>query len=232
MDEMADMPEPVLPTVVRPALADRQGYLIITGTPRGHNAFYDLYHEAQTDPAWFTHLAKASETGILPDEELEAAKTMMSESAYQQEFECDWASNVEGAIYGKELAKIEDKGQICSVPYDAGSRVNTAWDLGVADATAVWWFQIIGRAIHVIDYYENRNEGLPHYVRVLDDRGYLYGRHYAPHDIPQAIYRYGKQILGSYFFLLEKLGIVAFQYRLLLKTYSLFQQVLKSQNRG
>ena len=183
MDEMADMPAPVLPTVVRPALADRRGYLIITGTPRGHNAFYDLYHEAQTDPTWFTHLAKASETGILPDDELEAAKTMMSESAYAQEFECDWASNVEGAIYGKELAKVEDKGQICAVPYDTASRVHTAWDLGVADATSIWFFQFSGKAIHVIDYYENRNEGLPHYARVLDDRGYLYGRHYAPHDI-------------------------------------------------
>ena len=197
MDEMADMPEPVLPTVVRPALADRQGYLIVTGTPRGHNAFYELYHESMKDDAWFCHLAKASDTGILPQEELEAARTMMSESAYEQEFECSWQANIEGAVYGRELQKCEQDNRITHVPYDTRYKVNTAWDLGVADATAIWFFQNVGKAIHVIDYYEQRNEGLPHFARILEERGYLYGYHLAPHDIEHRELGTGKSRLET-----------------------------------
>ena len=197
MDEMADMPEPVLPTVVRPALADRQGYLIVTGTPRGHNAFYELYHESMKDDAWFCHLAKASDTGILPTEELEAAKTMMSISAYEQEFECSWAANIEGAVYGRELQKCEQDTRITHVPYDTRYKVNTAWDLGVADATAIWFFQNVGKAIHVIDYYEQRNEGLPHFARILEEWGYLYGYHQEPHDIDHREIGTGKSRLET-----------------------------------
>ena len=184
LDEYADMPEPVLPEIVRPALSDRKGYMIAIGTPRGHNAFYELYREAVNSPdTWFSYLAGASMTGIIDDEELEAAKTMMSLDSYAQEFECSWVANIPGAIWGKELQGIEDNDQITEVPYDPAHKVHTAWDLGVADATAIWFYQLVGRAIHVIDYYEERGEGLPHFARVLDERGYLYGRHYAPPDI-------------------------------------------------
>jgi phage terminase large subunit len=69
------------------------------------------------------------------------------------------------------------------VPYDPAHRVDTWWDLGVGDSTAIWFTQTVGRAVHVIDYYEARNEGLPHYCKILSERRYLYGEHYAPHDI-------------------------------------------------
>jgi len=184
LDEYADMPEPVLPEIVRPALSDRKGYMIAIGTPRGHNAFYELYREAVANPkTWFSYLAGAAATDIIDQEELDAAKTMMSTDAYAQEFECSWVANVPGAIWGKELQKIEDAKQITKVPYDPARKVNTSWDLGVADATAIWFYQLVGKAIHVIDYYEARNEGLPHYVEILSKRGYLYGEHNAPHDI-------------------------------------------------
>ena len=191
MDEMADMPEPVLPEIVRPALSDRRpgrkfggGYMIAIGTPRGHNAFYDLYHEATAAPdVWFSYLAGASQTGILPEDELESAQTMLSADTYAQEYECSWRANIPGSIWGKELQLLEEKDRITEVPYDPAHRVHTSWDLGVADATAIWFYQSVGRAIHVVDYYEARNEGLPHFARVLDERGYLYGRHYAPPDI-------------------------------------------------
>ncbi len=111
LDEYADMPEPMLPEIVRPALSDRQGYMIAIGTPRGHNAFYELYREAVNNPeTWFAYLAGASATKILPDDELDAARTMMSEDAYAQEFECSWVANVPGAIWGKELEGIEASG--------------------------------------------------------------------------------------------------------------------------
>ena len=73
--------------------------------------------------------------------------------------------------------------RITNVPYDPSVRVDTFWDLGVNDSTVIWFVQKVGRAVHIIDFYENRGEGLPHYVKVLQDKGYLYGEHNAPHDI-------------------------------------------------
>ena len=183
LDEYADMPEPVLPEIIRPALSDRKGWMIAIGTPRGHNAFYELFREAVVSDDWFAYLAGAAKTGILPAEELDAARTMMSSDAYDQEFECSWVANVPGSVWGKELQKIDDAGQITEVPLDPNHRVHTSWDLGVADSTAIWFYQLVGRSVHVIDHYEERGEGLPHFARVLEDRGYLYGRHYAPPDI-------------------------------------------------
>lgn len=183
MDEVAQMPENVFPEVIRPALSDRKGWAAFIGTPKGHNAFYDLYEEASASDDWLCAIYRASETGLLDDEELAAARKTMSEDQYMQEFECSWNANVPGAIYGKELEAAQTEGKITKVPYDPSAKVDTWWDLGVGDSTAIWFTQTIGRAVHVIDFYEARNEGLPHYCKVLMDRKYLYGTHNAPHDI-------------------------------------------------
>jgi hypothetical protein len=112
MDEVADMPETLFPEIIRPALSDRKGSALFIGTPRGHNAFFDLYEAAKNDKDWFTAVFKASETGIVDMEELEAAKTMMSQDQFDQEFECSWVANVPGAIYGKEMQKALEEGRI------------------------------------------------------------------------------------------------------------------------
>ena len=106
-------------------------------------------------------------------------------------------ANIEGSVYGRELQKCEQDTRITHVPYDTRYKVNTAWDLGVADATAIWFFQNVGKAIHVIDYYEQRNEGLPHFARILEERGYLYGYHLAPHDIEHRELGTGKSRLET-----------------------------------
>ena len=184
IDETADMPETVFPEVLRPALADRGGYAIFIGTPRGHNAFFDYWQLAAEEKGWYRVMFKASETEILAPEELEAARGAMTPEQYDQEFECSFIAAVPGAIFGKELQAIEEKGQVTHVPHDPGVRVDTYWDLGIGDATSIWFTQSAGRgALHVIDFFEARGEGLPFYARVLDEKGYLYGTHNAPHDI-------------------------------------------------
>lgn len=183
MDEVADMPENVFPEVLRPALSDRKGFCIFLGTPKGHNAFYEKYEEAVANDDWLAAVYRASETGILDQEELDAAKVMMSRDQYAQEFECSWNANVPGAVYGKELEEAQADGRVTNVPYNPASKVNTFWDLGIGDSTSIWFTQNIGRAVHVIDYYEARGEGLPHYCKVLASKNYLYGEHNAPHDI-------------------------------------------------
>lgn len=183
MDEVADMPESVFPEIIRPALSDRKGWCFFVGTPKGQNAFYEMYEHSVVSDGWFTAVHKASETGILDDEELRSAKEAMTADQYAQEYECSWAANVPGAIFGKELSVSLEQGRIGKVPHDPSVKVDTFWDLGVGDSTAIWFTQSVGRAVHVIDFYENRGEGLPHYCKVLQAKPYLYGDHFAPHDI-------------------------------------------------
>jgi len=183
MDEVADMPESVFPEVIRPALSDRAGFCYFVGTPKGQNMFFELYEQALQSDEWLTAIHKASETNIVAADELESAAQTMTVDQYAQEYECSWVANVPGSIFGKEMEAAMESGRICNVPYDPTSRVDTFWDLGVGDSTAIVFTQSVGRAIHVIDCYEARGEGLPHYVNVLQKKDYLYGDHFAPHDI-------------------------------------------------
>lgn len=183
MDEVADMPEAIFPEVIRPALSDRKGGCAFIGTPAGHNYFFDLWEAAGDTKGWARRMYRASETKIVDDDELEAAKAAMSIDQYNQEFECSWLANTPGAIFGKELTAASEADRITDVPYDPSVPVDTWWDIGVHDYTSIWLTQRIGRAVHVIDYYEGRGEGLPHYAAHLQSTGYLFGRHHGPHDL-------------------------------------------------
>lgn len=182
LDEFGLMKGQTWSQVVRPALADRQGWALFIGTPNGRNAFYEICQQAKTEPGWFFQEFKASQTGILPEEELRAARSQMSEDEYQQEFECSFEASVRGAIYAKELATARNDERIRNVPYDPILPVHTAWDLGVGDSTAIWFAQQVGSELRLIDYHEASGEGLHYYAGVLSSKGYTYGRHLAPHD--------------------------------------------------
>lgn len=90
--------------------------------------------------------------------------------------------SVEGAYYKNQFAAIYKDGRICE-GFNNKAPVYTAWDIGVGDSTAIWFYQRVGNEIHLIDFYENSGEGLEHYAKVLKDKGYNYKQHYAPHDI-------------------------------------------------
>lgn len=95
-----------------------------------------------------------------------------------------FSKSIEGAYFSKQIEKLEADGRYTLVPHEVLLPVHTAWDLGMDDSTAIWFFQYErSGAYRMIDYYENSGEGLPHYAKVLNDRGYEYGRHIAPHDI-------------------------------------------------
>lgn len=182
LDEYADFPPSAWPEVIRPALADKQGWATWIGTPKGHNAFFDVWQSAQDNPEWYTLRLKASDTGIIAPKELEAAAKSMTADQYRQEFETDFEAAIQGAYFGRELREAEEDGRITTVPYDKKAEVHTAWDLGIADTTAIWFAQSIGREVHIIDYYENSGWGLDHYVAMLKQKPYNYGTHWLPHD--------------------------------------------------
>lgn len=89
----------------------------------------------------------------------------------------------DGAIYGKQLKEARDEDRITSIPIEKSIPVNTFWDLGRNDTTAIWFHQQVGFEHRFIDYYESRLVDLDHYIRVLKDKDYLYGDHYLPHDV-------------------------------------------------
>ncbi len=192
LDEYAQMNPKMYSEVIRPALSDRKGWGIFIGTPKGKNEFYDIYHTAVEKKGWKRFLFKASETGILDDEELEMAQQDMAESEFEQEYECSWSAALRGAYYAKEMEAAYDEERIGKVPYDPSKQVITAWDLGVSDSTSIWFAQYDGKAINLIDYYENSGEGLPHYIDLLNQKGYNYGAHIAPHDIVVREFSTGK----------------------------------------
>jgi phage terminase large subunit len=183
-DEYADMDPRVWPEILRPALSDRKGWAAFIGTPKGRNSFYELHRESLTNPDWFSTVLKSSETGLIAETELQDARRQMSEDQFNQEYECSFDAAIVGAYYGKLMREAEEAkpSRITTVPYDPACAVWTAWDLGIRDATAIWFSQIVGREVHVIDYYEASGADLGHYVREIKNRPYTYGGHILPHD--------------------------------------------------
>lgn len=182
LDEYGDMAPRVWPEVIRPTLADREGWAIFIGTPRGRNHFADQWQRAGSDPDYLALMLKASETGILKKAELEAARAEMTPAQYAAEFECSFDAAVPGAYYAAEFERIAETGRITRVPWDPAQPVTTAWDLGVGDSTAIWFAQRAGREVHLIDYAEASGVGLDHYAKLLSEKPYAYEQHLLPHD--------------------------------------------------
>jgi phage terminase large subunit len=203
LDEYADMDPRVWSEVIRPALADRQGWAVFIGTPRGRNAFFELWRRAQSDGGWFSLMLRASDSGLIPAGELALARRDLSEEQYLQEFECSFDAAVVGSYYGKLMAQAEINKRIAGVPYDPSALVWTSWDLGIRDATAIWFAQVVGREIRIIDYYEASGVDLGHYVREINLRPYAYAGHIVPHDAQAKELGTGKSRLE----VLESLGL-------------------------
>lgn len=183
LDEFADFHPAAWPEVIRPRLSDRRGWATFIGTPKGRNAFYEVWANALAVPdEWFTLMLRASETGILSEEELADARKALTPEQYAQEYECSFDAAIIGAYYGKLIADAERDGRIGEVPYDPALPVLTSWDLGMGDSTAIWLWQVGPEGLRIIDCYENHNQALPHYAAELDARGYKYGNDYVPHD--------------------------------------------------
>lgn len=182
LDEYGDQRPTVWGEIIRPLLADRRGWATFIGTPKGKNHFYDIREQARTSPEWMYLELKASATGALDDEELADAKRTMTDAQYQQEFECAFDVPALGAIYASEYQNARNDGRFCNLPYDPALEVSTHWDIGIGDATAIWFAQRHQAEVRIIDYYEASGQPLNHYVSVLNDKPYTYGYDWLPHD--------------------------------------------------
>jgi phage terminase large subunit len=170
---------------IRPILTANDGFAVFISTPRGKNHLFELYQIAESSPHWFAYKMTVEETGHIPLSEIEKEKAegIMSDDLIQQEYYCSFDLGVEGSYYAKYLDRMRLKGQIGMVPFEAGFKVHVSIDIGVRDSTTLLFFQVIGQTVRIIDCYENSKVGLEHYVKVIEQKPYSYGKFIAPHDI-------------------------------------------------
>lgn len=203
MDEYGDFRPSVWGNVIRPTLSDKQGWAVFGGTPKGKNQFWDIYETARLNPEeWFLLRLKASESGLLPQSELDAVAKQISDDQYMQEYECSFEAAILGAFYGTEMRLAQDEKRITKVDYDPSLRTYTSWDLGYRDDTAIWWYQVVRGEIHVIDFHAVSGASIKEIAKIVTDKPYHYEKHYLPHDArAKTLAAQGKSIieqLGEY----------------------------------
>ncbi len=216
LSEYALMP-PDIYSFIRPILAANGGWVAIVGTPRGKTHFWALWKIAQELPEWKIFIHKASEIGHIPHDVLMRERAQMDEGLFLQEYECSFERGISGSWYGTHLDALKLRGQIGYVPWEPGLLTHTAWDIGVNDSTAIIWFNVVGdgSVIRIIDAYSNNNVGLDHYVKIIKEKPYLYGKHFAPFDLKVrewgggAITRFEKaKQMELDFTLVDQIGVV------------------------
>ena len=193
IDEYAQIHPMLYGEVISATLADRKGWCVFMGTPKGQNHFYDLWDKALQNTNWFTMMLKASESGILDAEELELLRDSPGTdvATYEQEMECSFTAAVRGAYYADQLAKLRATCQ-GAFPYNPGYTVQTAWDIGYSDDTSVWFYQVVGDHIHVVDFFTVSGYSVDEVLAVLRAKPYAYGTAYLPHDARNKSFQTGK----------------------------------------
>jgi len=197
-DEYSQQPSNIFSEIIRPALADHKGYAIWIGTPKGKNEFHRLYNEGLQKEDWLSLKLTVDDTGLIDPKELEQARNTMSEDEFEQEWYCSFESSIKGAYYARQIGELHRSGRFKVVPYDEQLAVHTVWDLGVGSNLAIGFYQATGNEVRMIDYWEGSNkDGLPQAIKILQERPYLYGKHFAPHDINHTEQGTGKTKLDT-----------------------------------
>lgn len=183
LDEFADMHPAVWGEIIRPMLADRGGWALFLGTPKGRNGLFDMLQRAMAAPDdWFSLVLKASQSGLIAQSELDDARQEMTAEQYAQEFECSFDAAIIGAYYGREMADADKQGRITKVDVDPALPVHLVADLGIDDPTHIIAFQVAPDGIRVLRSYENSGHALAHYVSEIRSWGYRIGDFWLPHD--------------------------------------------------
>jgi hypothetical protein len=185
--------------VVSPILGENNGWAVFNSTPCGKNHFYKLYQGACKMDDWYADLVTVDDSidpngnKYMPDKAIEMERALgRSEEWIQQEYYCDFNANSNGFYYLKYLNEAEEEGRIGHISHDPSKLVDTWWDIGVGDSTAIWFTQTIGREVHLIDYYQNNAVGLEHYTQYLQGLPYMYHIHNFPHDMANTEFGTGR----------------------------------------
>lgn len=207
LDEYPQQSPVIFTEILTKCVADTLGYIIFGGTPKGKGHFFAVHNVAKTDPNWLLIYRNIDDSlkrehgkvidnlrRALEDDRALVKQGLMTQDEFEQEWFNSFEAAIRGAVYLKEMAKARSDGRIGMVPHDPKYPVYTVWDLGVGmrNAMAIGFFQHIGGTPRMIDYYETYGEGLPHFIKILKEKPYVYAKHFAPHDIRQKEFSTGK----------------------------------------
>lgn len=198
LDEYSQIPSNAFSEVLSKALADHVGYCIFSGTIKGTDQLHDTYVASKGDPEWFSlwqnvDVSLQTESGAtitalvraMEDDRKLVLKGLMTQAEFDQEWYLSPEAAIKGAFYGAQMKGLRDAHHIGAVSYDPSIPVDTDWDLGI-DAMATWFSQTLRSGeVHLIDYHEDVGGGLVESIKVVKEKPYLYGKHWAPHDIEQ-----------------------------------------------
>jgi phage terminase large subunit len=183
-DEYSQQPSNIFTEIIRPALANHQGYAIWISTPKSKNELYRLYELGKTDDDWLSLLLTVENTRLIPEAELADARKLMSEDEYNQEFMSSFDASIKGAYYAQQLAQARQEGKVKLVPYDPALKVHTVWDLSVGQNLGIGFYQGTMTERRMINYWEGSNhDGIPQAIKALENKPYVYGKHFLPHDV-------------------------------------------------
>jgi len=185
--------------VVKPILRLNDGWAVFQSTCNGKNHFWQMYEKAKELKYWFTDNVDVTQATdwngnlLLSEEKINEERLEgMPEEMIQQEYYNNPNANTIAYYYLEQLTLAEKEGRLVELPYINSIPVDTWWDIGISDATAIWFSQRLGKDINLIDYYEHKGSGLDYYIRLLQEKPYIYGQHNAPHDIKVREWTSGK----------------------------------------
>ena len=180
---------------IRPMLEENNGWAAFISTPRGRNHFLSMYQMAERNPAWFAETLSIHDTGALSHERVEESLAEyvalygedIGRAQFSQEYEVSFNAAILGAFYAREMVAVRNEGRIDpSLEAIPGKPVHRAWDIGVRDDTSIWWFQIVGGQVYVLDCYSTNGVGVDHYAEVIAQKsaehGWQGGNDFVPHD--------------------------------------------------
>lgn len=186
----AALSDPTTYAFFRPILLENDGWSMHVSSTRGKNHFYQLFQSLKGEPSAFVSHISAYDTNVFTDAQLQNEMRTyirlygeaLGRSLFEQEYLSNWEAAVVGAVWGRELNEMESKDRVQPIIHDPRFPVNTSWDLGVSDPTAILFWQSIGGQERLIDWYQATDTGLEHFVQVLNQKPYTYGEHIWPHD--------------------------------------------------
>jgi hypothetical protein len=177
---------------IRPMLEENDGWAAFITTPRGNNHAKSMYDMAKNNPRWFAEVLSVKNSGALDEAQLEESLAEyvslygedLGRAQFEQEYLCSFNSAILGAFYAKEMLAVRAEGRVGEFEPDPDQPIYTAWDLGVRDSTAIWWFQILHGRLLILDFYAAHGVGVDHYADIVLNRfpGHKRGAAFVPHD--------------------------------------------------
>jgi phage terminase large subunit len=178
----------------RPMLEENNGWAAFITTPRGRNHALEMFNHASKSPHWFSEILTALDTHALTGDQLDEALAEyqalygedVGQAQFQQEYLCNWNAAILGAFYALEMARVRVEGRVLAIDPMPGQPVHRAWDLGMTDDTSIWWFQVVGAQVFILDHHATSGIGLEEWRDLIEQRhrahGWKHGIDYVPHD--------------------------------------------------